>query len=81
MFICSIAKRCILYDFRFQVCYIFGGLANASEDPKNNIPRYLNDLYVLDLNKANNNLQWEFPDVSCKFLHFNQEVFRILISE
>ncbi|VDP13398.1 unnamed protein product [Onchocerca flexuosa] len=45
-----------------QVCYIFGGLANASEDPKNNIPRYLNDLYVLDLNKANNNLQWEFPD-------------------
>uniref|UniRef100_A0A8R1XUR3 Fibronectin type-III domain-containing protein n=1 Tax=Onchocerca volvulus TaxID=6282 RepID=A0A8R1XUR3_ONCVO len=45
-----------------QVCYIFGGLANASEDPKNNIPRYLNDLYVLDLNKANSNLQWEFPD-------------------
>ncbi|KAK6111314.1 Galactose oxidase central domain family protein [Brugia pahangi] len=44
-----------------QVCYIFGGLANASDDPKNNVPRYLNDLYVLDLNKANN-LQWEFPD-------------------
>ncbi|CAG9538511.1 unnamed protein product [Cercopithifilaria johnstoni] len=45
-----------------QVCYIFGGLANASEDSKNNIPRYLNDLYVLDLSKANNSLQWEFPD-------------------
>uniref|UniRef100_A0A915Q0W3 Fibronectin type-III domain-containing protein n=1 Tax=Setaria digitata TaxID=48799 RepID=A0A915Q0W3_9BILA len=45
-----------------QFCYIFGGLANASEDPKNNVPRYLNDLYVLDLNKASNNLQWEFPE-------------------
>ncbi|KAM3725360.1 Host cell factor [Dirofilaria immitis] len=45
-----------------QICYIFGGLANASDDPKNNIPRYLNDLYVLDLNKASNNLQWECPD-------------------
>ncbi|VDM13935.1 unnamed protein product [Wuchereria bancrofti] len=47
--------------WREDVCYIFGGLANASDDPKNNVPRYLNDLYVLDLNKANN-LQWESPD-------------------
>uniref|UniRef100_A0A0R3S272 Fibronectin type-III domain-containing protein n=1 Tax=Elaeophora elaphi TaxID=1147741 RepID=A0A0R3S272_9BILA len=45
-----------------QVCYIFGGLTNASEDPKNNVPRYLNDLYVLDLSKVNVTLQWEFPD-------------------
>uniref|UniRef100_A0A3Q3W8C4 Fibronectin type-III domain-containing protein n=1 Tax=Mola mola TaxID=94237 RepID=A0A3Q3W8C4_MOLML len=30
-------------------CYLFGGLANDSEDPKNNIPRYLNDLYCLEL--------------------------------
>lgn len=30
-------------------CYLFGGLENESTDPKDNIPRYLNDLYVLDL--------------------------------
>ncbi|KAK6318978.1 hypothetical protein J4Q44_G00101890 [Coregonus suidteri] len=29
--------------------FLFGGLANDSEDPKNNIPRYLNDLYTLEL--------------------------------
>ena len=29
--------------------YLFGGLANDSEDPKNNVPRYLNDLYTLEL--------------------------------
>jgi len=40
--------------------YLFGGLANDSEDPKNNIPRYLNDLYTLEI-KANNVLQWEIP--------------------
>ena len=34
--------------------YLFGGLANDSEDPKNNVPRYLNDLYILEL-KPNSN--------------------------
>ena len=40
--------------------YLFGGLANDSEDPKNNIPRYLNDLYVLEI-KSNNVMQWDLP--------------------
>ncbi|XP_022915035.1 host cell factor 1-like isoform X2 [Onthophagus taurus] len=39
--------------------YLFGGLANESEDPKNNIPRYLNDLYALDI--RTNPVQWEVP--------------------
>merc|ERR1712223_2322511 len=40
--------------------YLFGGLANDSEDPKNNIPRYLNDLYTMEL-RSNNQIQWEIP--------------------
>ncbi|XP_039297456.1 host cell factor 1 [Nilaparvata lugens] len=40
--------------------YLFGGLANDSDDPKNNIPRYLNDLYTLEL-KQNNSTAWEIP--------------------
>lgn len=40
--------------------YLFAGLANDSDDPKNNIPRYLNDLYVIDT-RSSNNLQWEMP--------------------
>ena len=53
---------------------MFGGLANDSEDPKNNIPRYLNDLYTLDLRYGPNSYQWEYPQVPkfqlslCKFL-------------
>lgn len=39
--------------------YLFGGLANESDDPKNNIPKYLNDLYILEI--KNNQLQWEMP--------------------
>lgn len=39
--------------------YLFGGLANESEDPKNNIPKYLNDLYTLEIR---GNIQlWEIP--------------------
>ncbi|XP_065668963.1 host cell factor 2 [Hydra vulgaris] len=40
--------------------FLFGGLANDSEDPRSNIPRYLNDLYTLDLT-AQDNLQWDVP--------------------
>lgn len=39
--------------------YLFGGLANDSVDPKNNVPRYLNDLYTLDIRTAP--VQWEIP--------------------
>lgn len=40
--------------------FLFGGLANDSEDPRSNIPRYLNDLYTLDLSQ-HDNLQWDVP--------------------
>ncbi|KAL3851844.1 hypothetical protein ACJMK2_015546, partial [Sinanodonta woodiana] len=41
--------------------YLFGGLANDSEDPKNNIPRYLNDLYALELKTGTTTLAWDNP--------------------
>uniref|UniRef100_A0A5S6QXK1 Fibronectin type-III domain-containing protein n=1 Tax=Trichuris muris TaxID=70415 RepID=A0A5S6QXK1_TRIMR len=41
--------------------YVFGGLANDSNDPKVNMPRYLNDLYTLDLRIGTNHLHWEIP--------------------
>uniref|UniRef100_A0A0N5AJR7 Host cell factor 1 n=1 Tax=Syphacia muris TaxID=451379 RepID=A0A0N5AJR7_9BILA len=44
-----------------QLCYLFGGLANDSCDVKQNIPRYLDDLFILDLQYGTNNLQWECP--------------------
>ncbi|KAF4524803.1 hypothetical protein B566_EDAN010178 [Ephemera danica] len=41
--------------------YLFGGLANDSDDPKNNIPRYLNDLYTLEL-RSNSAVVWDMPN-------------------
>uniref|UniRef100_A0A3B5MIG4 Host cell factor 1 n=1 Tax=Xiphophorus couchianus TaxID=32473 RepID=A0A3B5MIG4_9TELE len=41
-------------------CYLFGGLANDSEDPKNNIP-YLNDLYTLELRPGSSVVGWDIP--------------------
>ncbi|KAH9395681.1 Host cell factor 2 [Tyrophagus putrescentiae] len=35
--------------------YLFGGLANDSPNPKQNLPKYLNDLYTLEI-KANGNV-------------------------
>ncbi|XP_023189701.1 host cell factor 1 isoform X1 [Xiphophorus maculatus] len=46
-------------------CFLFGGLANDSEDPKNNIPRYLNDLYCLELRPGSTVVSWEIPPTSC----------------
>ncbi|XP_051805997.1 host cell factor 2-like isoform X4 [Acanthochromis polyacanthus] len=45
-------------------CYLFGGLANDSEDPKRNIPRYLNDLYCLQLRPGSSVVAWEIPVTS-----------------
>ncbi|KAM9536491.1 host cell factor 1a isoform 11-T12 [Salvelinus alpinus] len=42
-------------------CLLFGGLANDSEDPKNNIPRYLNDLYTLELRAGSSVVGWDIP--------------------
>lgn len=41
--------------------FLFGGLANDSDDPKNNIPRYLNDLYILEMKQYSNVMQWDLP--------------------
>lgn len=41
--------------------FLFGGLANDSDDPKDNIPRYLNDLYILDTRPGQPVMQWEKP--------------------
>lgn len=40
--------------------FMFGGLSNKSNDPKNNIPVYHNDLYILNMNKQGV-LSWEIP--------------------
>lgn len=39
---------------------MFGGLSNKSNDPKHNIPIYLNDLYILNINKQGV-FSWEIP--------------------
>ncbi|ESO01612.1 hypothetical protein HELRODRAFT_157199 [Helobdella robusta] len=41
--------------------FLFGGLANESDDPKNNIPKYLNDLYTLEMKVSTNTYAWETP--------------------
>nr|CAB3251996.1 host cell factor 1-like [Phallusia mammillata] len=41
--------------------YLFGGLANDSDDPKTNIPRYLNDLYTLELRSSTGVVGWTIP--------------------
>ncbi|XP_060101572.1 host cell factor 2 [Heteronotia binoei] len=42
-------------------CYLFGGLANESEDSNNNIPRYLNDFYELELQHGSGVMGWSIP--------------------
>ncbi|XP_077328248.1 host cell factor 2 isoform X3 [Lithobates pipiens] len=42
-------------------CYLFGGLANESEDTNNNIPRYLNDFYELELRPGSGVVGWNIP--------------------
>ncbi|XP_042325727.1 host cell factor 2 isoform X2 [Sceloporus undulatus] len=42
-------------------CYLFGGLANESEDSNNNIPRYLNDFYELELQHGSGVMGWNIP--------------------
>lgn len=42
--------------------FLFGGLANESDDPKNNIPKYLNDLYILETRGVHShNGKWIIP--------------------
>ncbi|XP_028810849.1 host cell factor 2-like [Denticeps clupeoides] len=43
-------------------CYLFGGLANDSEDPNGNVPRYLSDFYELELQVVSGVKGWTLPD-------------------
>ncbi|XP_053364243.1 host cell factor 2 isoform X1 [Clarias gariepinus] len=43
-------------------CYLFGGLANDSEDPNGNIPRYLDDFYELELQAQSGVKAWIIPE-------------------
>ncbi|XP_030815782.1 host cell factor 2 isoform X3 [Camarhynchus parvulus] len=42
-------------------CYLFGGLANESEESNNNVPRYLNDFYELELQHGSGVVGWSIP--------------------
>ncbi|PIO68715.1 kelch repeat protein [Teladorsagia circumcincta] len=44
-----------------QVCYVFGGLANDSPDPKQNSSTYVDDFFSLDIRGPVGSLQWEQP--------------------
>ncbi|XP_041833838.1 host cell factor 2 isoform X2 [Melanotaenia boesemani] len=43
-------------------CYLFGGLANDSEDPNGNVPRYLDDFYELELQAVSGVRGWNIPE-------------------
>lgn len=45
-----------------QKAVIFAGLANESSDPKLNIPKYLNDVFTLELREGTS-LQWVCPNI------------------
>ncbi|KAI4896988.1 hypothetical protein NFI96_001372 [Prochilodus magdalenae] len=43
-------------------CFLFGGLANDSEDPNGNVPRYLDDFYELELQTQSGVKGWSIPE-------------------
>ncbi|XP_023668423.2 host cell factor 2 [Paramormyrops kingsleyae] len=43
-------------------CYLFGGLANDSDDPNSNVPRYLGDFYELELQASSGVKGWNVPE-------------------
>ncbi|XP_040030963.2 host cell factor 2 isoform X1 [Gasterosteus aculeatus] len=43
-------------------CYLFGGLANDSEDPNGNITRYMGDFYELELQSLSGARGWSIPE-------------------
>ncbi|XP_030005025.1 host cell factor 2 isoform X3 [Sphaeramia orbicularis] len=43
-------------------CYLFGGLANDSEDPNGNVPRYLDDFFELELQSVSGARCWSIPE-------------------
>ncbi|XP_053718677.1 host cell factor 2 isoform X1 [Synchiropus splendidus] len=43
-------------------CYLFGGMANDSDDPNGNIPRYMADFFELELQSGSGARAWNIPD-------------------
>ncbi|XP_061662452.1 host cell factor 2 isoform X2 [Syngnathoides biaculeatus] len=43
-------------------CYVFGGLANVSEDPNGNVPQYMDDMYELELQSVSGARGWRVPE-------------------
>ncbi|XP_068442650.1 host cell factor 2 [Clinocottus analis] len=43
-------------------CYLFGGLANDSEDPNGNLTRYMSDFYELELQSLSGTRGWSIPE-------------------
>ncbi|KAK1906646.1 Host cell factor 2 [Dissostichus eleginoides] len=43
-------------------CYLFGGLANDSEDANGNVPRYMGDFYELELQSLTGVRGWSIPE-------------------
>lgn len=45
-------------------CYLLGGMANDSEDPNGNVPRYLDDFYELELQAQSGVKGWNIPETN-----------------
>ncbi|XP_043943135.1 host cell factor 2 [Protopterus annectens] len=50
------------FNLHGNKCYLFGGLTNDGEDLSSNIPRYLNDLYELELRPGSGVVGWKVLD-------------------
>ena len=61
-----------------KFAYVFGGLANDSDDPRHNVPRYLNDFYAINLSSSPYNLGWEAPMVLPFQSLININLFRLM---
>lgn len=46
-----------------HICYVFGGLANEITEDGQSLPRYMNDLYTIDMKPTTTHFQWECPAV------------------
>ncbi|XP_067933331.1 host cell factor 2-like, partial [Watersipora subatra] len=49
------------FTYHKRMIYLFGGLANETEDPKNNVVRYLDDFYIL-LFLGGSTAKWVKPE-------------------
>ncbi|XP_055046704.2 host cell factor 2 [Misgurnus anguillicaudatus] len=50
------------FSLHANKCYLLGGMANDSEDPNGNVPRYLDDFYELELQAQSGVKGWNIPE-------------------